>query len=62
MNCSKKKGITKKMKNYIKIARPDHWIKNMFIMPGIIMGIIVLCLTQVFVRGAEMEKDVDGLV
>ena len=29
---------------------------------GFIMGIIVLCLTQVFVRGADMEKDVDGLV
>lgn len=29
---------------------------------GIVMGIIVLCLTQVFVRGAELEKDVDGLV
>lgn len=29
---------------------------------GIVMGIIVLCLTQVFVRGTELEKDVDGLV
>ena len=29
---------------------------------GVIMGIIVLCLTQVFVRGTEMEKDIDGLV
>ncbi len=29
------------MKNYIKIARPDHWIKNMFILPGIIMGIMM---------------------
>lgn len=29
------------MKNYIKIARPDHWIKNMFILPGIIMGIMI---------------------
>ncbi len=32
------------MKNYIKIARPDHWIKNMFIMPGIIMGIMMFGL------------------
>lgn len=29
------------MKNYIKIARPDHWIKNMFILPGIAMGVII---------------------
>lgn len=29
---------------------------------GIFMGIIVLCLTQNFVHGAELEKDVDGLL
>ena len=29
------------MKNYIKIARPDHWIKNMFILPGIVMGLMI---------------------
>ena len=29
---------------------------------GFIMGIIVLCLTQFFVHGAELEKDVDGLL
>ena len=29
---------------------------------GIFMGIIVLCLTQFFVHGAELEKDVDGLL
>jgi len=29
---------------------------------GIIMGIIVLCLTQYFIHGAELEKDVDGLL
>ena len=23
------------MKNYIKIARPDHWVKNAFILPGV---------------------------
>lgn len=29
---------------------------------GLIMGIIVLCLTRFFVHGAELEQDVDGLV
>ena len=29
---------------------------------GIFMGIIVLCLTQFFVHGADLEKDVDGLL
>ena len=31
-------------------------------MGGIFMGIIVLCLTQYFVHGIELEKDVDGLL
>ena len=29
---------------------------------GFIMGVIVLCLTQFFAYGAELEKDVDGLL
>ena len=29
---------------------------------GIFMGIIVLCLTQFFVHGVELEDDVDGLL
>ncbi len=29
---------------------------------GIFMGIIVLCLTQFFIHGANLEQDVDGLV
>jgi len=29
---------------------------------GIVMGIIVLCLTQYFIHGAQLEKEVDGLV
>ncbi|MBQ7283520.1 MAG: hypothetical protein IJ339_05390 [Oscillospiraceae bacterium] len=29
---------------------------------GLFMGIIVLCLTQYFIYGAQLEKDVDGLV
>ena len=31
-------------------------------MGGFLMGIIVLCLTQFFVHGAELEEDVDGLL
>lgn len=31
-------------------------------MGGIIMGIIVLCLTQFFAYGANLEKDVEGLL
>ena len=31
-------------------------------MGGIFMGIIVLCLTRFFVHGANLEKDVDGLL
>ena len=29
---------------------------------GIMMGILVLCLTQVFAYGLELQKDVDGLL
>jgi len=29
---------------------------------GIVMGILVLCLTQFFIHGAALEKDVDGLL
>ena len=29
------------MKNYIRIARPDHWIKNIFIIPGIAVGFLL---------------------
>lgn len=30
------------LKSYIKIARPDHWIKNFFIMPGVVLAIILI--------------------
>lgn len=33
------KGLS--MKNYIKIARPDHWIKNLFIIPGIVVAFLI---------------------
>ena len=29
------------MKDYIKIARPDHWIKNLFTIPGIVMALVI---------------------
>lgn len=29
------------MKNYIKIARPDHWVKNAFIIPGLAIAILL---------------------
>lgn len=29
------------MKKYIKIARPDHWVKNAFIFPGIIIAFLL---------------------
>ncbi|MFR1436451.1 MAG: hypothetical protein ACLSS9_14775 [Acutalibacteraceae bacterium] len=29
---------------------------------GFFMGIVVLCLTQFFIHGAELQKDVDGLL
>ncbi|MBR1968812.1 MAG: DUF2975 domain-containing protein [Clostridia bacterium] len=31
-------------------------------MSGILMGIIILCLTQFFAHGVALEKDVDGLL
>lgn len=29
------------MKKYIKIARPDHWVKNAFILPGVILAVLM---------------------
>jgi len=29
------------MKNYIKIARPDHWVKNAFIIPGVAIAMLL---------------------
>lgn len=34
------------MKDYIKIARLDHWIKNAFILPGIAVAILLLDESQ----------------
>ena len=32
------------MKNYIRIARPDHWVKNIFIIPGLAVGFLLATL------------------
>ena len=29
------------IRNYIAIARPDHWFKNIFMLPGIALAIIL---------------------
>ncbi len=29
------------MINYIKIARPDHWVKNMFVLPGVVIALLL---------------------
>lgn len=29
------------IKNYIAIARPDHWVKHVFILPGILLAMVV---------------------
>lgn len=34
------------MKNYIKIARPDHWVKNAFILPGVVIAILLTDFTM----------------
>ena len=33
------------MKNYIKIARPDHWVKNAFIIPGLAIAVLLTDFT-----------------
>ena len=35
------KDSVNKMKKYIKIARPDHWVKNTFIFPGIVIAFLL---------------------
>lgn len=29
------------LKSYVKIARPDHWIKQLFILPGVVLAILL---------------------
>jgi 4-hydroxybenzoate polyprenyltransferase len=28
--------------NYLKIARPDHWIKQLFIIPGMVIAFFLI--------------------
>lgn len=45
------------MKNYLKIARPDHWIKNIFILPGIVFAYL---LTSQRINFEILERTVLG--
>ncbi len=47
------------MKKYIKIARIDHWIKQLFIMPGVILAVL---LTQVKVNEVSIVKLILGFL
>lgn len=44
------------------VAGPELDAEFSINMGGIFLGIVVLCLTRYFVRGAELEKDVEGLL
>lgn len=46
----------------IRLVTGLELVETSINMDGIIMGIIVLCLTQFFVYGNKLEKDVDGLL
>lgn len=37
----RKEESSAKLRSYIKIARPDHWIKNAFIMPGLFLALVL---------------------
>lgn len=34
-------GMWSALKPYISIARPDHWFKNIFVLPGVALGILI---------------------
>lgn len=51
--------MEKSMKNYIKIARPDHWIKNLFIVPGIAIAFLLTGIPEI---GSLVIKFVVGFI
>ena len=30
------------LSNYIRIARPAHWIKNIFVLPGVVVALAIV--------------------
>ncbi len=46
----------------IRLAAGPEAVEVQMDQSGVIMGAIVLCLTQYFVHGAQLEQDVDGLL
>lgn len=52
MSTQENSSNTAQIKNYIKIARPDHWIKNVFIMPGLVLAVILIDMPDDWFRFA----------
>lgn len=50
------------MSTIIRIALGADFAEISVDQSGVIMGIIILCITQYFAHGVELEKDVDGLL
>lgn len=46
----------------VRLVTDVDYVEAAVDMKGFIMGILVLCLTQFFARGVELEEEVDGLV
>lgn len=50
------------MGTVIRLAVGVDAIETSVNLDGVLMGIVVLCLTQIFAYGVALEKDVDGLL
>ncbi|MBQ9964117.1 MAG: DUF2975 domain-containing protein [Clostridia bacterium] len=50
------------MSGIIQLVAGGYYAEVYMDQTGAIMGIIILCLTQYFARGAQLENDVDGLL
>lgn len=50
------------MSTAIRLILGADTVESSLHFDGLIMGIIVLCLTQFFIYGATLERDVDGLL